>query len=171
MELVAGDSEPYRPEFPCLMASNLFCFGPPTMTLDETIHLIRECVDQMNARYVNTVFNEWAVLSLNENAGRILSYNGPRKDDFQKNFSSDLDTLRAGLLNADYTVGDFEFTRHGVGTKFEAFMVLGQGVYLICNNTRASMDDIAKDSRWLGAQVPFVELSDKIRANPVVLKA
>ena len=50
-------------------------------------------------------------------------------------------------------------------------MVLGQGVYLICNNTHASMDDITKDSRWFGAQVPFVELSDKIRENPVVLKA
>jgi hypothetical protein len=31
------------------------------------------------------------------------------------------------------------------------------------------MDSIAKDPRWLGAQVPFAELSDKIRANPLVI--
>lgn len=140
------------------------------MTLDEASFLIRACMDQMNARYTKTVFDEWAVVSLNEMPGRILSYSGPRKDDFQKNFASDLDALRSGLLDAKYSIGDFEFARHGVGTKFEAFMVMGAGVYLICNNTRASMDDIAKDPRWLAAQIPFVELSDKIRANPVAPK-
>ena len=59
------------------------------MTLDEANFLIRATVDQMNARYTKTVFNEWALLSLNEKAGRILGYSGPRKEDFQKNFSSD----------------------------------------------------------------------------------
>jgi hypothetical protein len=29
------------------------------------------------------------------------------------------------------------------------------------------MDSIAKNPRWLGAQVPFAELSDKVRANPL----
>jgi len=140
------------------------------MTLDEANLQIRACVDQMNARYTKTVFDEWAVVSLSEKPARILHYYGPRKDDFQKNFESDLDALRAELLGAKYSAGDFEFARHGVGTKFEAFMVLGQAIYLICNNTKASMDDIAKDSRWLGAQVPFVELSEKIRGNAVALK-
>ena len=137
------------------------------MTLDEASCSIRACVDQMNARYSKTVFDEWAVVSLNEKPTRVLHYSGPRKDDFQKHFVSDLDALRAGLLGSKYSIGDFEFARHGVGTKFEAFMVLGTGIYLICNNTRSSMDEITKDSRWLGAQVPFVELSDQIRANPV----
>jgi hypothetical protein len=137
------------------------------MTLDEANLLIQASVDQMNARYTKTVFNEWAVVSPNEKPGRILHYSGPRKDDFQKNFAADLDALSAGLLDANYSIGDFEFARHGVGTKFEVFMVLGTGIYLICNNTHASMDDIARDPHWLGAQVPFVELSDKIREDPV----
>jgi len=141
------------------------------MTLDEAILSIRACVDQMNARYTKTVFDEWAVVALNEKPARILHYTGPRKEDFQKNFSSDLDALRTGLLNSNYNVGDFEFARQGVGTKYEAFMVLGAGVYLICNNTLATMDDIAKDSRWLGAQVPFVEFSDKVRDDPVTRPA
>jgi hypothetical protein len=66
-------------------------------------------------------------------------------------------------------VGDFEFARHGVGPAFEAFMVLGRGVYLICNNTVQSMDSITKDPLWLAAQVPFVELSEKVRGNPLAL--
>ena len=32
-------------------------------------------------------------------------------------------------------------------------MLLGQGNYLICNNTRESMDSITKNPRWLNAQV------------------
>ena len=137
------------------------------MTLDEANFLIRATVDQMNARYTKTVFDEWAVVSLNDKPGRILAYNGPRKDDFQKNFASDLDALREELSSQEFGVGDFEFARHAGGTHFDAFLVLGRGFYLICNNTRQSMDTIAKDARWLAAQIPFVELSDKIRANPV----
>jgi hypothetical protein len=31
-----------------------------------------------------------------------------------------------------------------------------------------SMEGIAGDARWLDAQVPFVELSDQVRADPLV---
>jgi hypothetical protein len=31
------------------------------------------------------------------------------------------------------------------------------------------MDSITKNPRWLGAQVPFAELSEKIRPNPLVI--
>ena len=123
----------------------------------------------MDAFYGKTVFDEWAVISLVQNKARVLTYIGPRNDDFLKNFANDLGGLRAGLYNANYTVGDFEFTRHGVGTGFEAFMVLGDGIFLICNNTHESMDTITKNPRWLKAQVPFADLSEKIRPNPLVI--
>ena len=29
------------------------------------------------------------------------------------------------------------------------------------------MDTITKDSRWLNAQVPFVELAEKVRSDPL----
>jgi hypothetical protein len=137
------------------------------MTLDETTRHIKDCVEQMNSRYGKIVFDEWAIVSLIQNMARILVYNGPRNDAFLKNFADDLGALRTELLDSKYSVGDFEFARHGVGTGFEAFMVLGEGIYLICNNTHASMTDIAKDSRWLGAQKPFVDLSDKFRSSPL----
>jgi hypothetical protein len=47
-------------------------------------------------------------------------------------------------------------------------MVLGEGLYLICNNTADSMEGITQEPRWIEAQVPFVELSDKIRSHPLV---
>jgi hypothetical protein len=139
------------------------------MTLDETKKFINACAGQMAARYGKTVFDEWAIISLAENKARVLSYAGPRNDDFLKNFANDLGALRSELLTTNYGAGDFAFARHGTGTRFEAFMVLGAGIYLICNNTRESMDAIAKEPRWLDAQVPFAELGDKLRMSPLAI--
>jgi len=141
------------------------------MTLDEVTSQIKNCAAQMNARYGSVVFDEWAIVSLVQNKARILVYLGPRNDDFLKNFAKDLGTLRAELVGGEYGAGDFEFARHGIGTGFESFLVLGTGIYLICNNTRESMDAITKNPRWLDAQVPFAELADRIRAHPVALSS
>jgi hypothetical protein len=152
------------------MAANLL-FSKSIMTLDEVKSLIKTCAAQMDTHYGKTVFDEWAVISLAENRARVLAYVGPRNDDFLKNFANDLGSLRAELLDANYGTGDFAFARHGTGTKFEAFMVLGAAIYLICNNTRESMDTIAKDPKWLNAQVPFAELGDKLRASALVISS
>ncbi len=140
------------------------------MTFDQAKKLITTCAEQMHARYKKVVFDEWAIISLTANKGRVLGYIGPRKEGFKDNFTADAQTLRAGLLTPEHNVGDFEFARHGVGTGFEAFMVMGKGLYLICNNTVQSMDGISKDPRWIGAQVPFVELSDRFRGDALVVK-
>ena len=109
----------------------------------------------MNSRYGAVVFDEWAVVSLAENKARVMAYTGPRNDDFLKNFAKDLGSLRAELLGGKYGPGDFEFSRHGVGTGIEAFLVLGTSIYLMCNNTTQTMDAIAKNPRWLVAQDTF----------------
>lgn len=139
------------------------------MTLDQAARQIQRCSQKMNDLYGRVVFDEWVVISLAQHKARILFYVGPRNDDFLKNFASDLGSLRAELLNSRYSIGDFEFSRYGVGTGFEAFVVLGNGIYLICNNTQASMDDITKDPKWLNAQVPFAELSEKVRPDPLTV--
>lgn len=139
------------------------------MTLDGAKLQIRNGAAQMEARYGKAVFDEMAIVALAENKARVLAYVGPRNDAFLKNFANDLGSLRVDLMSKDYGPGDFAFARQGAGTRFEAFMVLGHAIYLICNNTGESMDAIAKDPRWLSAQVPFVELGDKFRADPLLL--
>jgi len=138
------------------------------MTLDQAKKNIQNCAEQMHARYQKPVFDEWAVISLADQKGLALAYIGPRKEGFKQNFLEDAGSLRVGLMADKYQVGDFEFARHGVGTGFESFMVLGKGLYLICNNTSQSMDAISKDPLWIAAQEPFVELSEKFRADPLV---
>ena len=135
------------------------------MQIEEAVREIKTCANQMNARYGSVVFDEWAIVSLIDGKARLLSYLGPRLEGFQKNFLKDAAGLRSGSSEREYGVGDFEFTRQESGTGFEAFLVLAPGVYLICNNTALSMDMIAKNPAWIGAQVPFVELSEKFRAN------
>jgi hypothetical protein len=137
------------------------------MTIEEATNLIGGYAERMNDLYHKVVFDEWAIVSLIQHKAKILAYIGPRKDDFQKNFASDVQDLRADLLSRRHSIGDFEFARHGVGTKLEAFLMVGNGLYLICNNTAQSMSAIAKDPLWLSAQVPFVELSDQFRSNPL----
>ena len=137
------------------------------MTLEHATKLIGSCAERMNDLYQKVVFDEWAIVSLVQHKAKILAYLGPRKDDFQKNFATDVQDLRADLLSKRHSIGDFEFARHGVGTKLEAFVMVGDGVYLICNNTAQSMSAIAKDPLWLSAQVPFVELSDRFRSDPL----
>ena len=94
---------------------------------------------------------------------------GPRQKVFEKNFGRDAGELRPTLMRQDHGPGDFEFARYGNGTHFEAMMVIGSQLYLICNNTANSMDGITKDSRWLSAQVPFLELTETFRKDPLAI--
>lgn len=137
------------------------------MNLTETMSAVRDCAARMNAQYGQQVFDEWAVVSLAQQQARVLGYVGPRNDEFLKHFANDLGPLRLALMTGRYQPGDFEFARENTGTKFEAFMALGEGLYLICNNTQSSMNQIARNPKWLSAQVPFAELGDKLRANPL----
>ena len=48
------------------------------MRIDQATRLINTCAEQMNARYKKTVFDEWAIISLAAEKGRLLAYTGPR---------------------------------------------------------------------------------------------
>ena len=142
-----------------------------SMNLDETMQEVRACATRMNAEYGATVFDEWVVVSLQRPQARVLAYSGPRGQEFRHSFSRDLGSLKSALLSGGHQVGDFEFARHATGTCFEGFMALGNEAYLICNNTSSSMDEIAKNPRWLSAQVPFADLGEKMCARQMMVEA
>jgi hypothetical protein len=97
----------------------------------------------------------------------VFGYEGARQQGFKKHFLTDAGGLRPSLLTRQHHPGDFEFSHTGVTTGFESFMALGPDVFLIWNNTAKSMDTISEEPRWLSAQVPFVELSETFRADPL----
>lgn len=138
------------------------------MILAQALEKVKQASVTMNAQYGRVVFNEWAVVSLQAGRERIVSYEGPRKEDFQKYFGRDLGGLRADVLTTKHEPGHFDFARQAVGTNFEAFVCVGEEMYLICNNTQLTMDQIAGEARWLEAQKTFAALTDSFRADPVL---
>jgi len=160
-------------DFPLFQAGKLVLLCPRSsygkhMTLEDALKLISATAERMNRLYKETVFDEFAIVVFRQNKAKLLKYIGPRKDDFQKNFLSDVQEIKLDLIANKHNIGDFEFSQTGVGTKVEAFLVLSDGIFLLCNHTSRSMSDIARNSMWLSAQVPFVEMSDRFRSDPLV---
>jgi hypothetical protein len=139
------------------------------MKLDQAVAAIKLCSEKMTGMYGRVIFNEWVLLSFADGGAKMIAYSGPRKEHFQSNFASDVEELRPRLLSHQCVPGDFEFAWYGAGTGFEAFMVAGTRLYLIWNNTGNSMENLSKDPRWLRAQVPFLELTETFRTDPVSL--
>jgi hypothetical protein len=97
-------------------------------------------------------------------------YNGPRREGFSKHFHRDTVNVRSSARKNDsapYEVGEFDFSHQGAGTQADALLVLAENVFLICNNTRASMNEIEKNHCWLKAQNSFAGLSEKILVSPL----
>ena len=136
------------------------------MTIEATADIIRTYFIEMDKLFRRTLFDEWALVRVSADADEILVYEGPRRDAFTMEFPKDVRFLRAEMSSGSYALGDFEFTREGDGTGIDAFIVAGKSLYLICNNTEMSMTDISADPMWSAAQVKFVALTDKLRANP-----
>ena len=138
------------------------------MTLEEAISAVRAYVQRINELYQKTAFDEWVLVAILGAKGRILHYEGSRKEGFQKNFARDVQSVAGELCKPEQNVGDFSFARHAIGTHCDAVMVVGDGVFLLCNHTESSMSAISRDPLWLSAQVPFVEMSEQFRSDPLV---
>jgi hypothetical protein len=139
------------------------------MTFDEATQRIRVQLQRMNELYGRPVFDEWGVVYLFEDGqGRLCAYEGPRRDEFLRSFSTEVKRFGAELRQRTQEAGAFDFSRDGVGGHFDGYLALGNGLVLVCNNTVQSMAGITKDPRWLGAQVPFVEMAEAFQVHPVV---
>jgi hypothetical protein len=139
------------------------------MTLTQALDEVKRCSASMDARYGKLVFDEWAIVSLRPGQERIVSYEGPRKEHFQKNFATDLGAFRAEILTSRHQPGHFDFARHAVGTGFESFVCVGEELYLLCSNTQSSMNEISKEPRWLDAQKAFAELTERFGSDPLIV--
>ena len=138
------------------------------MTLNEAITLIKDGLCRMDELYNKTVFDEWAIIRVEGTRRRIVTYEGQRREDFTHSFPAEVKAFGPELLKSSHVPGDYDFFRHATGTDFDAYLVLGKQLFLICNNTTQSMTGITEDPLWLKAQVPFVEMSEKFRAAPVI---
>lgn len=138
------------------------------MTLEEAKSVITLTLGRMNAVYSQTVFDEWVLVSLRRDGGAILAYQGPRAENYQRQFAADVQPLRSVMAERDLNVGDFEFAHDGAGTRFDACLKTGPASFLFCNNTKKSMTEIRQSPLWLEAQKSFAALSVKFQADALV---
>lgn len=137
------------------------------MNLHAALQQIRSCLAKMDTLYQKPVFDEWVVASLDGGKTDILYYQGPRPESFARQFHHDSGPLFSEMQGRHYSIGDFEFAAHAPGSRFDACLRVGEKAYLFCNNTYGSMAEIRSDARWREAQKPFVDLTDKIRSDPL----
>lgn len=121
----------------------------------------------MNSLYGRPVFNEWAVIAAAGVSGHVLAYEGPRRDVFARELPRDLGPLRAELEAQPREPGVFGFAREAGGTRYDAYIVLGPSVYLLCNHTEQTINEITDDVRWRKAQAPFASLAEAFRLDPL----
>ena len=138
------------------------------MNLETASQHISLCRERMEALYHKPVFDEWVIVAFAQNKTTILSYTGPRAESFAKQLHHDSGPLFAEMQGKQYSVGDFEFVDQARGSGFDACIRLGEAAYLLCNNTYGSMGELRADARWRQAQKPFVDLTEKFRADPFV---
>jgi hypothetical protein len=139
------------------------------MTSAQAANEANACMRAMAELYTRPVFDEWLIISLGGKKGAIIFYAGPRQEEVKDAFPGDVQSLVGELKGRKHEVGDFAFARRAEGTHFDAFLVLGKNLFLLCNNTELTMDDIAEDPLWLKAQAPFVHLSEMMRGDPLEL--
>ena len=127
---------------------------------------ITAALARMNAAYGQPVFDEWAVLGLG-GPGGVFAYSGPRPDRFRRQMPDDAAPLRAEAAGQPSGIGDIVFALEAGGTRYDAFLRLGQASYLVCNHTTRTMAEIRTNPGWLKAQPVLFELGEKFHADPL----
>jgi hypothetical protein len=140
------------------------------MDLETARRHIQTAFDRMKAAYLRPVFNEWAILAVPAKTGGVLAYDGPRPDAFRRNLPEDAEPLRARAAGKEFAEGDIEFVPDAADTHYDAFIKIGATSYLVLNHTVKTMTEIRADGKWIGAQAVLFDLSEKFRADPLVLE-
>ncbi len=138
------------------------------MELEAARIQIQAALTRLHAAYGQTVFDEWAILGLGGNGG-VFAYAGPRPDRFRKQLPDDAAPLRAEAAAQPSGVGDMVFALEAGGTRYDAFLRLGESSYLVFNHTAKTFAEIRINPGWLRAQPVLFELGEKFRADPLVV--
>jgi hypothetical protein len=141
------------------------------MNLESAITRIRKSFTKLNEAYGRPVFDEIAIVQTSEATTLSLKYyEGAREAEFLNELMEDSVALRNDVGDTRNNLGgEFGFTREGGGEGIDAYICLGPRVFLLCNNTKQSMEEVTRDARWLTAQSEFLNASQYFAVDPLVL--
>ncbi len=138
------------------------------MSPADAFSTIATAMARMSSLFGRTLFDEWVVVRLGPGTATVEHYEGPRLAECLASFSKDVALLRQEASDRAHESGDFDFARAAAGTQFDALLKVAPDAYLLCNNTGLSMEQIRAYPEWLKAQVPFANLAERFRLDPVV---
>ena len=138
------------------------------MTPTDAFSTIAATMARMSELYGRPLFDEWVVVRLGSGNATVERYEGPRHQECLAVFARDVAPLRREAADRAHEPGDFDFARAAAGNQFDALLKIAPDAFLLCNNTTLSMEQIRANPAWLSAQVPFANLSERFRNNPVV---
>lgn len=123
----------------------------------------------MNEAYGRPVFDELAIVQVTDVSTLSLHYyEGAREAEFLNEMMEDSVALRNDVGDTRNNLGgEFGFTREGGGEGIDAYICLGPRIFLLCNNTAQSMEEVTKDGRWLQAQGEFLNASQYFVVDPL----
>lgn len=139
------------------------------MNLDAATNRISKSFTKMNEAYRRPVFDELLIVQRNRGEVTLLHYTGPRKDSIMDSLADETAALRQEGSHLNPKPGEFDFTREGVGSDFDAYICLGEELFLLCNNTEKSMEEVTADPNWLAAQGQFLTASQFFAVDPLEL--
>ena len=139
------------------------------MNLKPAIARIQKSFAKMNEAYGRPVFDEIAIVQVSEATTLTLHYyEGAREAEFLNEMMEDSVALRNDVGDTRNNLGgEFGFTREGGGEGIDAYICLGPRIFLLCNNTAQSMEEVTKDARWLQAQGEFLNASQYFAVDPL----
>ena len=138
------------------------------MDLNQAIARIERSLEKMAKAYHRPVFDEWAIISLERGNDRILHVVSPRENP-AATFAHDFRILRAESQAAADNPGDFGITKEAKNDAIDAYIVLGERLIMIANDTGRSMTEVTADPLWQAVQPVFFNLCEAFRADPLSL--
>jgi len=141
------------------------------MNLESAIARIQKSFTQLNEAYGRAVFDEIAIIQVSgETTLTLHYYEGGREAAFLNDVLEDSVALRNDVGDTRSNLGgEFGFTREGGGEGIDAYICLGPRIFLLCNNTMQSMEEVTRDARWLTAQSEFLNASQYFAVDPLKL--
>ena len=127
---------------------------------------------EMNEIYQQPVFDEFSIVQLVDKLLYLCWYKGKRRNEYLIKFKQDTARLKKesfSRFSNHYEIGDYEFVSDASGIEAEAFLVIGEGLFLILTNTQFNMSEIAASPLWIKAQASFVGLTERVTQDPVVV--
>jgi len=137
------------------------------MKSEDAVSLVEKALYNMGTAIREVVFNEWILVSVSSKKLAVNKYKGPRQEEFFSNFKEDISPLLEKIDFKNPIIGDFDFSYHGYGNGFDAYMCIGEKTFILFNNTKKNTDQIQASLRWKAARVHLMKLQEKFIEDPV----